>query len=120
MSLRREQMQLHPEHAEFTGDVSIIQSSLQTQSQNRSGVCGIDHAVVPQPRAWIKRMSLLLELCHDRILDLLLYLRRPLQAKKSRLALVVSGWAILWRTIRSKYATEKLHGDITKGFKTFQ
>src|SRR3712207_3817196 len=77
-----ESSRLHAEDAIADLLQRCVGAGRQGESQHRAGLCGVDDAVVPQPRRRVVRMPLALVLLADRRLERFLVLRRPLLAAR--------------------------------------
>src|SRR5271166_2809818 len=70
----------HPEDAVGNRLDGCIRHNRKRKTDNRSGVGGIDHAVVPKPGRRIVRVALVLVLCTDRGLERFFLVGRHLHA----------------------------------------
>src|SRR5262249_25604770 len=68
---------LHPEYAEVGGLDGRVEGRRQAEAEHHPALGRIDDAVVPQPRARVIGMALLLILGADRRLERFFFLRAP-------------------------------------------
>src|SRR3954454_5161942 len=71
---------LHPEDAVADVFHGGVGAGGERQAEDGAGLCGIDHAVVPEPGGGVVRVALRLVLVADRLLEGFLVLGRPLLA----------------------------------------